>query len=399
MALTIIAKNMTLGALPMINLSVANSAIPASGQATLTDTNSVSDIQSDPQILGYVTSGDVVLNDGVNDLSTAAGMNFLSGVAISTPPASIGDVLVWNGGSWEAAAGGAPALSAVLSIGNTSGANDILLAPAQRLDTDVAGTLKLGLVNATGFELGNTTTPNPAPLPGGDPMVLINQGGAQIGGSNAGIQYSTIRANRAQFRGNQFGGTAAGPGITGYKSRGAAIGDGVGVGKVGVIDGDLLFRITAIGVARNDSSIPLAALLSLQVPPGGSLPLSNYVASELELQLVPLEGPTNGATVMFKITSQGVPVLRETDLPPVAPPVPNRRVAGLATLDGAGQLLILNPNVKAGTRFTLTVQDGGTLATGNVQVVARVVGTSFTIASSVVTDAGAIVYWQLWEGV
>jgi hypothetical protein len=55
--------------------------------------------------------------------------------------------------------------------------------------------------------------------------------------------------------------------------------------------------------------------------------------------------------------------------------------------------------VKAGTRFTLTVQDGGTLATGNVQVVARVVGTSFTIASSVVTDAGAIVYWQLWEGV
>jgi len=103
--------------------------------------------------------------------------------------------------------------------------------------------------------------------------------------------------------------------------------------------------------------------------------------------------------VMFKITSQGVPVLRETDLPPVAPPVPNRRVAGLATLDGAGQLLILNPNVKAGTRFTLTVQDGGTLATGNIQVTARTVGTDFTIASSVVTDAGAIVYWQLWEGV
>jgi len=312
----------------------------------------------------------------------------------ATPDISItngtapGDVLTWNGAAWVAAAGGAPALSAVLAVGNTSGANDILLDAGQQLDVNAAlGLLSLGTVNAKLIALGNKV----AVLADSDPMILVNQGGATFI-SNAGVQYSTKRANRAQFRGNQFGANNAGPGATGFKSRGVNIGD-----MASVVAGDLLYRITAIGVPADNASVPLAALISLQVPTAGVG--TNYVASELELQLVPLEGPTNGATVMFKITSQGVPVLRETDLPPVAPPVPNRRVAGLATLDGLGQLLILNPNVKAGTRITLTVQDGGTLATGNVQVVARVVGTSFTIASSVVTDAGAIVYWQLWEGV
>jgi hypothetical protein len=315
-------------------------------------------------------------------------------------------------------ADGVSPLSAVLAVGNTSGANDILLAPAQRLDTDVAGTLKLGTVTATGFVLGNTTTPNPAPLPGGDPMVLINQAGAQIGGSNAGIQYSTTRANRAQFRGNQFGANFAGPGITGYKSRGAAIGDAPGVGKIGVLDGDLLFRATAIGVAQNDSSTPLAALLSLQVPPNGSLPLSNYVSTELELQLVPLEGPVNGATVLFKVTSQGVPMLRETLVRPAPLPALAGVTAGLAVTGPGGTIFVPNVNVRAavapgvpalppgqpayvgttGTRVALTIQPGGAVPTGAVWVSAITPGVGFTI-QSMTGDVGVQVYWQLWEGV
>jgi hypothetical protein len=279
-------------------------------------------------------------------------------------------------------ADGANPLSAVLSIGNTSGANDILLDVGQKLDATAAlGTLNLGTSNAKLIALGNKL----AVLADDDPMILVNQGGATFI-SNAGVQYSTKRANRAQFRGNQFGANTAGPGATGFKSRGVNIGD-----MASVVAGDLLYRITAIGVPADNVSVPLAALLSLQVPTAGVG--ANYVASELELQLVPLEGPINGAKVMFKVTSQGVPVLRETALPA------GGSAAGLATLDAAGQLLILNPNVKAGTRFTLTVQEGPPLV-GAVAQTARVPGVSFTIASNAgAADAGVIVYWQLWEGV
>jgi hypothetical protein len=63
--------------------------------------------------------------------------------------------------------------------------------------------------------------------------------------------------------------------------------------------------------------------------------------------------------------------------------------------------LVIQPIVSATSRFVLTVQDGGTLASGNVQVTHRSVGgfaPNFTITSSAgAADAGAIVYWQLWE--
>ena len=292
---------------------------------------------------------------------------------------------------WIILAGGPPFipnLAAVLAVGNDSGPNGILLQPAQRLDTDAPGPLRLGTVNANAIWLGNATSP-----PGTDPLVLINQDGVQIAGSNAGVQYSTTRANRAQFRGNQFGPNNAAPGITGFKSRAAAIGNAP-AGFVGVQAGDLLFRITAIGVAPDNVSIPLAGLVTIQVPPGGAVAGNPWCATELELQLVPLEGPVNGAKVMFKVTSQGVPVLRETALPG------GGKAAGVAVLDANGQLTIPNPNVKAATRVLLTVQDGGTLATGVVQVVARNVGVDFTIKSSAgVVDAGVHVYWQLWEGI
>jgi len=282
--------------------------------------------------------------------------------------------------------GGAPmaaTLAAVLAAGNVTGPNNILVTGGQAVDAVAAlGTLLLGTTNAFLIALGN----NLAAAANDDPMLVINQGGATFI-SNAGIQYSTKRPNRAQTRFNQFGANTAGPGSTGFKSRGATIG-----ALLSCVAGDLLYRITAIGIGADNASTPLAALLSLQIPTAGVG--ANYVASEYELQLVPLEGPINGAKVMHKVTSQGVHVLRETALPA------GGRAAGLATLDAAGQIVVANVSVLAGTRISLTVQDGGTLATGNVQVTARTAGLDFTIASSAgAADAGAIVYWQLWEGI
>lgn len=218
-------------------------------------------------------------------------------------------------------------------------------------------------------------------------------------GSNAGIQYATTTANRAQFRGNQYGANASGPGVTGFKSRGP-----IGGPDVGVVDGDLLFRVTAIGTAQN-LSIPLAATLSLQVPLGGSLAVpGNYVASEMELQLVPLEGPVNGATVQFKITSQGVPMLRETAARPAPLPALAGVTAGLAATGALGTIFVPNVNVRAaapgttGTRVALTIQPGGAAPTGAVWVSAITPGSGFTI-QSMTGDVGVQVYWQLWEGV
>jgi hypothetical protein len=213
-------------------------------------------------------------------------------------------------------------------------------------------------------------------------------------GSNAGIQYTSAVANRAQLRENQYGPNNAAPGLSAFKSRGP-----IGGPDVGVIDGDPLWRMSCVGVSGDGTKIPLAGFITIQVPVGGVHP--SYVSTEFELQLVALGPPIdgiNGRRVVFKITSQGVPVLRET----VYNPGPSQTdpAAGVATLDAAGQLVIANKNVKAGTRFTLTAQDGGTLPTGSMRVIARTVGVDFTIASSAnAGDAGTIVYWQLWEGI
>jgi len=73
-------------------------------------------------------------------------------------------------------------------------------------------------------------------------------------------------------------------------------------------------------------------------------------------------------------------------------------MAGLAVLDAAGQIVVANANVKANTRFLITVQDGGTAPTGNVFQSARTVNTDFTIKSNAgAVDAGVQVYYQLYE--
>jgi len=232
----------------------------------------------------------------------------------------------WNSTTslWEQI-GAVPNLAAVLVVGNKSGPNSILLRPAQSLDTDPPGTLQLGTANANEVSIGR---------PLGDPgnlQVFINQGGVPLPvapnvPSNAGLQYSTTFASRAQVRLNQFGVNAGVPGISAFKSRGPTVGD-----LAGVVDADILFQVAAAGVAPNppNNSLPLAGLIGIVVPTGGSVPGNNWVAADFEIQLVPLEGPINGRKRVFKLTSHGIPCLREI----AAVTAPNTgKAAGLVAL-------------------------------------------------------------------
>ena len=63
----IIAKNQTAGALVLDQLPVPDQEIPASGQVTLTDYATISEIQEDEQLIAHITAGDAILNvDGVD---------------------------------------------------------------------------------------------------------------------------------------------------------------------------------------------------------------------------------------------------------------------------------------------------------------------------------------------
>ncbi len=274
--------------------------------------------------------------------------------------------------------GATPTLAAVLAAGNTTGANDILVAVAQAIDAAIAaGTLQLGTGNAAIIAMGN---PNGGL---GTFELFINQGGVALHGSNSGIQYSSTVANRAQIRENQYGANAGIPGISTFKSRGLTVGS-----LAAVVDGDSIFRATAVGVCGDNVSIPLSGLISITIPVGGSVPAQNWIATDFEVQLVPLAGPINGRKQTFKVDSEGILYVREAA----------NKMAGTAILDGTGTAVVLNTRVKATTKFNLTVQDGGAAPTGSVYQSARVVGTSFTIKSNAgAADTGVQVYYQLWE--
>lgn len=209
--------------------------------------------------------------------------------------------------------------------------------------------------------------------------LFINAPGA-LHGSNAGIQQSSTTANRAGMRNNQYGNNTGVPGVTGFKSRGTNIGD-----LLSVNIGDILWRATAIGVAQDNASIPLAAFISIiAAGPLGA----NYVPSNFQIQLTPLAGPINTRKEVLLIDSEGVFHIRETA----------NAMAGLAILDAAGTALIANNRVTATTKFNLTAQDGGAALTGSLQQSARVAGASFTIRSSAgAADVGVQVYYQLYE--
>lgn len=89
MATTIIAKNLTAGDLPLDNLSAPNRIIPASGQVTLTTTNPVFEIQTDTQLLSYVTAGYVILNDGTTDLTLDQSTSYLSTTTLTVSSSTL----------------------------------------------------------------------------------------------------------------------------------------------------------------------------------------------------------------------------------------------------------------------------------------------------------------------
>ena len=53
-------------------------------------------------------------------------------------------------------------------------------------------------------------------------------------------------------------------------------------------------------------------------------------------------------------------------------------ISGLATLDGNGERIVVNPLVTSSTNFSLTVQDG-VIPTGFPYVFARSIGSDFTM--------------------
>jgi multidrug efflux pump subunit AcrB len=60
--MTIIAKNQTASALALDQIPIPDQEIPASGQVTLTDYATISEIQEDEQLIAHITAGDAILN-------------------------------------------------------------------------------------------------------------------------------------------------------------------------------------------------------------------------------------------------------------------------------------------------------------------------------------------------
>jgi len=138
---------------------------------------------------------------------------------------------------------------------------------------DEQAALQLSIARSTGtIQFGSPVSPALAP---GSARFFGNQSGSLFG-SNAGMQYSSLIANRAQLRANAFGAHTGVAGITGFKSRGATIGS-----KLRILAGDVMFRATAVGVPNDDTSLNLAGLLSLQA---GLVGL-NFVSTDFEVAL------------------------------------------------------------------------------------------------------------------
>lgn len=216
----------------------------------------------------------------------------------------------------------------------------------------------------------------------GTGMVYVNST-TQQHGSNAGLQFNSTVANRAQFRGNQYGVNGGVPGITGFKSRGITIGS---LAPVQV--GDVIFRATAIGVTDN-LNIPLSGLLSINV---ASVPAGQgYLGTNFEVDLTSEDGPGNGHRVVYRLDGEGRIHLLETTSPGSHTTVPS----DVVTLGAGGTITIANSKIPANGRVILTVQPAqaplGTVWVSNITA-----GVSFTISSTNAADAGVNVYYQVY---
>lgn len=246
-------------------------------------------------------------------------------------------------------------------------------------------------IRCNGIEIGRFV-PEPFPSAGfsGDGRLYLGQTTTD-NGSNAGMQTSCTRPNRAQWRFNQYGANTAAGGITTFKSRSLTIGSSPVVAGDAVIVGDIIHGHTAIGVTNN-ALIPIAYTQRVTVTQNAN----GNVSCDWEIQLCPKTGTTNSIRKTYGITSEGVPKLIEVGSP--SPQPITGYAAGIATLGAAGNVVIPNTNVLAGTRFMLTVQDSGAAPTGIIYQSARTVGTDFTITSTAgIADAGVQVYYQLYE--
>jgi hypothetical protein len=78
MATTVIAKNQTAGDLSLTQLAATDAKIPASGQVTLTDYNTVTEIKDDSELIGYINTDDVLLNVNAVDYTKSQSLEFMS---------------------------------------------------------------------------------------------------------------------------------------------------------------------------------------------------------------------------------------------------------------------------------------------------------------------------------
>lgn len=251
---------------------------------------------------------------------------------------------------------------------------------------DVAGLANSKTTIATNSSITNVTISLP-PISGmaivedanGRTFLFPNEQIATDQNSGAGIQGTSTVSGRAAIRLGQYGSNTGIAGISGFKSRGLVIGS-----LVAVIPGDTLVRMTGTGVAYDNASIPIGGFWEIRAALV-NVTGQNFVPTEASLQLVPLLGPINGRKEMLRVTSEGLQCIPERA----------NSMAGVATTGVGGTIVVANTNIAAATRITLTIQDSGAIPTGVVYNSARVVGTSFTIASATL-DVGVVVYWQLW---
>jgi len=200
----------------------------------------------------------------------------------------------------------------------------------------------------------------------------------------------------AQYRCNQFGDSAAAPGLGCFKSRSAITDVGANMGAVKL--DDHILDITASGVTSGLASLgePISGWISIQVSsvPVGA-PGFGWIGTDYQLELVSKNGGQNGKRPVFRVSSEGIPQLRES-ISPAGNSV-GQPVAGLATLPGIAinTVTVANTTLPANARILLTVQPG-TAPAGQIYVSLMTPNTSFDITSTNPADT-CTVYYQIWQ--
>lgn len=172
-----------------------------------------------------------------------------------------------------------------------------------------------------------------------------------IGGSNSGIQYSNLIANRAQLRMNAFGNHAGVSGMTCAKSRGTTIGDNQSLQV-----GDPECRITVQGAAATAGSLPINADMTFQANSIQSL----TVATDWNVRLMNKSGSLG---TRFYLTSEGALGLNEGTTPGAALDVASISASSVAAIiKGASSQSadLLDVRNSAGTNL-VTIDSSGNL--------------------------------------